>query len=292
MNFNLLKTFIKVAEFGSFTKASHQLKQPKSRVSRSISRLEEDLGTELIKRNTRSISLTDKGKTLYQETQSLIHELERTVESLADESKEVSGTLSISAPIDFGEDVLPNLICEFTQINPQVDFRVHLSDSFIDLTANNIDVALRAGKLKNSSLKQKKITDTQFILVASSDYLELMGTPKSWSDIGRHKVLSYWNETKQDPLDQMYQQYGFSPSVRANSFPMLKKLAIEAKGIALLPNTMCIKEIRTNTLIRVLPSWGHEKAPLQVVFSASKNLPKKTRAFIDFIANKKDLIFS
>ncbi|MBC76351.1 MAG: hypothetical protein CME64_10085 [Halobacteriovoraceae bacterium] len=292
MNFNLLKTFIKVAEFGSFTKAAHQLKQPKSRVSRSISRLEEELKAELIKRNTRSISLTDKGKTLYQETQSLIHELERAVESIADEGQEVSGTLSISAPIDFGEDVLPNLIGEFTQNNPQVDFRVLLSDSFVDLTANNIDVALRAGKLKDSSLKQKKITDTQFILVASANYLDLMGTPNSWCDIKRHKVLSYWNEIKLDPLDQMYQQYGFSPSVRANSFPMLKKLAIESKGIALLPNTMCLKEIKTGALVRVLPGWGHEKAPLQVVFSASKNLPKKTRAFIDFIGSKKDLIFS
>lgn len=288
MNYNLLKVFIKVAELGSFTKAAHQLKQPKSRVSRSILRLEEDLKTELIQRTTRSISLTESGRKLYQETQSLINKLEETVEIFKDDSEEITGILSISAPIDFGEEILPQIFCEFNQLYPGITFKVLLSDSFIDLVAHDIDITFRAGKLKDSNLKQKKIGEAQFVLVASSDYLTLNGVPRTWKDISNLNILSYWNENQQDPLDQMYQQYGFSPLIRTNSFPMLKKLALESKGIALIPSTLCSKELKDGRLIRVIPSWGHKKNPIQLVFSGSKNLPKKTRAFIEFVSEKKD----
>ncbi len=287
MNFNLLKTFIKVAEFESFTKAARQLKQPKSRVSRSIGRLEEDLKTQLIKRSTRSISLTESGKNLYQETQGLIHQLEQKVESMANSSGEVSGVLSISAPIDFGENIMPNLLCEFSKLYPSVKFKVLLSDAYIDLTANDIDLALRVGRLKDSSLKQKKITEAQLILVASKEYINLKGVPKNWKDLSGHNLLSFYNENHQDPLADMYQMYGISPDMRVNSFPMLKKLVLESKGISVLPNTLCKNEINKGRLIRVLPNWGTQKSPLQVVFSASKNLPPKTRAFIDFLNEKK-----
>lgn len=292
MNYNLLKIFIKVAEFGSFTKAAKQLNQPKSRISRSISRLEEDLKTELIKRSTRSVNLTEAGKNLYQETQGLIHQLEKKVESIAHKSDEISGTLSISAPLDFGENVMPNLICEFTEIYPQINFRILLSDSYLDLMANDIDLALRVGRLKDSALKQKKITDTQLILVASKEYIDLKGRPKSWDEVSGYDLLSFWNENHQDPLEKMYKKYSLSPTIRANSFPMLKQLALASKGIALLPDTLCQREMNNRELIRILPTWGHTKSPLQIVFSGSRNLPKKTRAFIDFLTEKKDLFSS
>lgn len=287
MNFNLLKTFIKVAEFESFTKAAHQLKQPKSRVSRSIGRLEEDLKVQLIKRSTRSISLTEAGKELYQGTQGLIHQLEQKVESMSNSSEEVSGVLSISAPIDFGENIMPNLICEFSKIYPSVKFKILLSDAYVDLAANDIDLALRIGKLKDSSLKQKKITETQLILVASKEYINLKGLPKSWEDFPDHNLLSFYNENHQDPLGDMYQMYGIIPEMRVNSFPMLKKLVLDSKGIAILPSTLCKKEISTGRLLRVLPNWGTHTSPLQVIFSSSKNLPPKTRAFIDFLTEIK-----
>ncbi len=289
MNYNLLKVFIKVAEFGSFTKAAHQLKQPKSRVSRSILRLEEELNTELIKRSTRSISLTEAGKNLYQDTHLLMEQLDKKIDSFSDESDLVSGTISISAPISFGENILPQLICEFNKIYPQINFRVMLSDTYVDLAANDIDLALRAGKIKDSSLKQKKLADTQLILVASPDYLKLKGEPKSWEDIKDHTILSFNNENKQDPLSEIYQQYGFSPFMRANSFPMLKQLALAGTGIVIIPSTNCNKELKNGTLKKVLPKWWQEKNPLHVVFSPSKNLPLKTRAFIDFLVENKDV---
>lgn len=289
MNYNLLKTFIKVAEFGSFTKAAHHLKEPKSRVSRSIIRLEEELGTELIRRSTRSIGLTEAGKNLYQETHGLINQLERKVELIASKAEELSGTLSLSAPIDFGENTLPVLLCKFSEIHPLINFEILLSDSYVNLTANNIDIALRVGNLKDSALKQKKLADTQLILVASAEYAILKGLPKKWEDFVNHNVLSFYNENHQDPLGQFYQMYGFSPSIRVNSFPMLKRLALESKGIALLPDTLCKKEMKNGVLVRVLPKWGHQKSPLQIVFSASQNLHPRTRAFIDFISEKKEL---
>lgn len=281
-----MKTFIKVAEFESFTKAAHQLKQPKSRVSRSIARLEEDLRTQLIKRSTRSISLTEAGKNLYQETQGLIHQLEQRVDSMGNNSNEVSGTLSVSAPIDFGDGILPNLLCDFSKRFPKIKFKVLLSDAYIDLTANDIDVALRVGKLKDSSLKQKKLTETQLILVASKVYIDLKGLPTKWEELSGHNLLSFYNENHPDPLAEIYQMYGINPEMRVNSFPMLKKMALESRGIAVLPSTQCKIEVGKGELLRVFPKWATEKSPLQAVFSASKNLPPKTRAFVDFLAEQ------
>ncbi|MGH1467737.1 MAG: LysR family transcriptional regulator [Bdellovibrionales bacterium] len=291
MNFNLLKSFIKVAEFGSFTKAAKQLKQPKSRVSRSIGRLEEDLGTELIRRNTRSISLTEAGTKLYQETQGLINQLEKKVELISIDSQGISGTLSVSAPLDFGDNVMPAILCDFAKVHPHINFKILLSDSYVDLTANDIDVALRVGNLKDSSFKQKKLTDTQLILVASSEYLSLKGLPKKWEDFKDHNLLSFYNENHQDPLEQFYQLYSISPNICVNSFPMLKKMAIASEGIVILPNTMCKKQMTENTLVRVLPKWGHTKSPLQAVYSSNKNLHPKTRAFIDFLSENKKKYF-
>jgi DNA-binding transcriptional LysR family regulator len=287
INLNLLKTFIKVAEFGSFTKAAHQLKQPKSRVSRSIAKLEEDLRVQLINRSTRSISLTEAGKELYKETQGPIHQLEQKIDSISSSSGEISGVLSVSAPIDFGENIMPKLISEFSKLYPKVKFKILFSDAYVDLTANDIDLALRVGRLKDSSLKQKKITDTQLILIANKKYIELKGVPKSWKDIADYNLLSFYNENHQDPLSEIYEKYGLEPKMRVNSFPMLKKLVLESKGIAVLPNTLCETEVSEGQLIRVMPNWGTQKSPLQVVFSSSKNLPPKTRAFIDFLTHKK-----
>lgn len=292
MNYNLLKVFIKVAEFKSFTKAATQLNQPKSRVSRSIARLEDDLKIQLIKRSTRSISLTEAGLKLYQQTHQIFHQLEKRIEKITDGQFVVSGTLSISAPLDFGESILPNLLDEFAKIHPDVTFKVLLSDSYVDLTALDIDVALRVGKLKDSSLKQKKLTDTQLILVASKDYLSINSTPTSWKEIQKHKLLSFYNENHQDPLKKICQTHNIAPAISINSFPMIKQLVLDSKGIGLLPNTLCYKELRNAELVRVLPQWGHQKSPLQVVFSSSKNLPRKTRAFLDFLTEKKTILFN
>lgn len=291
MNFNLLKTFIKVAEFGSFTKAARQLKQPKSRVSRSISRLEEDLKVELIRRSTRSLSLTEAGKKLYMETQGLIHQLEKKIKELSKDEEEISGVLSISAPIDFGESVMPKLLSEFSMIHPKVTFRILLSDSYIDLTAHDIDIALRVGRLPDSNMKQKKLTETELILVASKEYENLKGLPQKWEDMANYELLSFYSENHQDVLSEMYQIYGLSPAMRINSFPMLRKLALDSRGIAVLPNAMCKKDLTQEDLIRVIPEWSHRKSPLQMVFSPNKNLPSITRAFVDFVYERRKTFF-
>lgn len=289
MNLNLLKSFIKVAEFGSFTKAARHLHQPKSRVSRSVARLEEELNLELIKRTTRAISLTEAGKSLYQGTQGPLFQLERKMESLSSEGESISGTLSLSAPLDFGDSLLPQLICEFSKQYPDIKFKVFLSDSYVDLVSNDIDLALRVGNLKDSSLKQKRLTDAKLILVASPAYLSLRGSPKKWSELSGHEVHSFFNENQNDPLGEIFQKYKFSPAMRINSFPMLKQLACHSKGIVILPNTICKKELNEGTLVRVMPHWSHQKSPLQIVYSASRGLPLKTRTFIDFLFSNKEM---
>ncbi|MCO4793486.1 MAG: LysR family transcriptional regulator [Bacteriovoracaceae bacterium] len=288
MNLNLLKTFIKVAELGSFTKAAKLLNQPKSRVSRTITRLEEDLRVELIKRSTRSISLTEAGLNLFQETRCLIADLESKIETITSEGEDITGVLSIAAPIDIGESFLSPLLNEFKQVHPNISFRIFLSDSYTDLTAYNIDVAIRVGNLKDSSLIQKKLVSSQLILAASSDYLHKMGTPKSLKDLKNHNVISFFNENQTDPLSEIYKKYSVEPVYRVNSFPLIKDLISESSGIGIIPNTICKREFSSGKFIHILKQWAHEKSTIQLVYPPTKNIPPKTRAFVDFIYERRD----
>ena len=291
MNLNLLKIFIKVAEFGSFTKAAKHLNQPKSRVSRSIARLEEELKVELIKRNTRSIHLTKAGENLYKKTYFQLSQIEETTNNFNKNEEEVSGTLTLSAPTDFVNYLLPEMVEEFSELHPKLSFKIHLGNSFVNLNTMDIDVAFRIGKLKDSSLKQKMMANTSFILVATKDYINLKGLPSSWEDLKDHKIMSYWNEMQNDPLDNYYKKYDIKSFIQINSFPLLKKSAIESKGIVLLPNVYCKKEVDNGKLLRVFPEWKNQVKPLQLVFSNNKNLSKKTRAFIDFVVSKKGILY-
>tara|TARA_B100001248_G_scaffold262731_2_gene261836 strand:- start:6082 stop:6957 length:876 start_codon:yes stop_codon:yes gene_type:complete len=291
MRLNLLKTFIKVADLGSLTKAAQQLHQPKSRVSRSLARLEEDLGFTLMNRTTRSLSLTEEGRRLYQQTHTLLNDLESRLDNFSKTEEEPSGTLSISAPTDFAQNFLPSLLCLFSESYPHLQYRIHLSDDYVDLAAYDIDVAFRAGNLKDSSLKQKKISISQLILVASKDYLNIRGRPDAVAKLKQHAVFSYYNENTLDPLMDIYKRYQLQPTLRSNSFPLLKAMALEGKGIAILPDITCRKELREKTLEQVLPTWHARKGHLQLVYSAQKKLPPKLRCFIDFVAKNIDSIY-
>lgn len=289
MNLNLLKIFVKVAQLGSYTKASKLLNMPKSRISRAISRLEEDQQVELIRRSTRSLALTESGLRLYQDTRGLLDELESKIESVASGPGGIKGTLSLSAPVDMGQNILPKLIGEFSQRYPQIKFRIHLSDSYIDLNAFDIDVAIRAGNLKDSALKQKKLGQAQLILVASFDYLQRWGVPKNLKELKNHQLISFFNENQVDPLGDICHQYQITPLYRVNSFPLIKRLVRESKGIGILPDTLCFKELREGKLVRVLPQWCEKKSTIQAVYLASKNLSPKIRAFLDFLAEKENI---
>ena len=286
IDLNLLKSFNKVAKLGSYTKAALILNQPKSRVSRAISRLEDELSVQLIRRTTRAISLTEEGKILYHSTKELLHQLDQSISTTTLSSQEVKGILTISAPEDFAHAAFGTIITEFSELYPDIQLKIQLTNSLIDLTKDDIDLAIRIGKLKDSSLKQRKIGEVEMVPIASPDYLRRYGFPKNKEDLKNHKVLSFYNENRPHIVNETFGGIKTNPFILCNSFPMLKILALQCKGIALLPNFLCQKEIINKKLVHVLPDWKQRRVPIQIVYPQTSIPSAKIRVFIDYLASK------
>ncbi|MDA8792099.1 LysR family transcriptional regulator [Bacteriovoracaceae bacterium] len=289
MNLNLLNTFLKVSELKSFTQAAKILQQPKSRVSRNISQLERDLKIDLIKRTTRSFSLTTDGERLYRETKPILLKLLNRVDQISNSQNDIQGTLSLTGPIDIGQTILPKLLNKFSSKYPKIQFQLHLTDHYVDLAGMNIDVGIRVGNLKDSTMKQKILAKAKLILVCSPEYLGKDSLKFSVKDLQDYSIISFYNENQTDPLTKIYKEHKIVPRFRVNSFPTIKNMMMQNMGIGILPDIICQQELREKKLIQLLPHWSYQKSTIQAVYSNSKNISPKIRAFIDFLIEEKQV---
>ena len=277
LDYNLLKTFAKVSELGSFTKAAKVLNQPKSRVSRAIARLEEEVGVELIRRTTRRTSLTNVGQELYEGITPHLNGIRDELIRVGEKQEEMVGTIRITTADSFAQYILPQIICEYNSKYPKVKVEVVITNQYLDLVEENIDLAFRAGKLQSSSLIQKKFMATSFILVCSRAYINKYSSPSSIEDLKNHRFLSF------KPIEKTFIDRGINleASVTTDSFPMLLKMALEGSGITILPNFLCEKHLVSNELVRVIPSWEIQSSNHHILYPPTKNLSKKVREFIN-----------
>lgn len=283
MDLNLLKTFAKVSELGSFTKAAELLKQPKSRVSRAISRLENELEVELIRRTTRQISLTNEGREFYQNIQKLIDKLEEEVENIYDKKKEISGILRITAPEDLGQSILLDIIAKYNDLYPDVEVQTILTGEYLDLTKENIDLAFRVGKLEDSNLIQRSFKEVHFIAIASREYIQRYGIPRSAQELKEHKLLTFrsFDFNQIAGIDEEKVDYKYR--INTSSIPMLLNLAINGNGVTIVPSFYCEDLVRTGKLVHIFPKWQGPIHTIRILYTPTSNLSKRTRAFLDLV---------
>ncbi len=278
---NLLKTFCKVAELGSFSKAALALKQPKSRVSRAISRLEESLKTSLIRRTTRAFSLTDQGHQFFQRLNPILTELNTEIQRLDAESEEVSGTLRITSPDDIALYLLERVIFDFSQLYPNVNFHIDLSNDILDLTSDNIDLAFRIGRLKDSTYIQSFLSDIHLVMVASQTYLDKKPKIKVKKDLLDHKFLLLGSNERSMKLKGLHQKP--KNITTASQFPLLYNMVKAGHGIGVIPDFYCKNDINSGAVTQLFKDWNIMKTKLHLVYPSKKNLPKRVRLFIDFV---------
>ena len=276
MDYNLLKIFGKVAELGSFTKAAKVLNQPKSRVSRAISRLEAELGVHLIRRTTRKTSLTNLGEEFYKKTTPLLNSIQNEIINVTNQQEEMSGLLRITAPQDIGDSLLPQIIAAFNSKYPNVEIQTLITNEILDLTKENIDISFRAGKMQDSSLIQKKLMTASFIAVCSKKYLAQFGQPKV-TDLTNHKFL-YFKGLEKNFFEKNVK---IEPIVTSDSISMLLSLALNDVGITFIPEYICQKELLSGDLIRVLPDLKSQTGHIHILYHSSKNTPVKIKKFIE-----------
>ena len=275
--------FVKVIQAGGFSAAARLLGMPATTVSAKIARLEERLGTTLIQRSTRKMHVTGAGEAYYAHCVEALRALEAAESELAAATAEPSGTLRITAPSDISQVVLPPIIEQFLLRYPKTSIDLIATNTQLDLLAEGIDLALRAGpSMKDSNLQTRTFGAAQLKLFASDAYLAAHGMPATPADLTAHEVMAH----SRFPAGMLLLSNGrdsfeLKPNGRARADDMqtLRALAVRGVGIALLPDFP--GAIADKLLRHVLPAYGTQSGKLHFVFPGGKYTPMTVRAFID-----------
>jgi DNA-binding transcriptional LysR family regulator len=287
MDLNQVRVFVQVVEAGSFTAAGTRLGMPKSTVSARVSQLEEHLGVRLLQRTTRSLGLTDAGAAFFDRCARIVADLDEAERSITDLAAAPRGTLRVTAPIEFSMSILGDLVAGFGERFPEVSIEVVVSDRVVDLVDEGIDLAIRAGRLKESSLIARRLARITTHLWASPGYLERHGTPKSPRQLERHACLLFSSLPEPDQWS-LHDRRGKEVAVRVrgvlsvNSLHTVRDAAARGMGIALLPLFLTSGEDSAG-LTRVLPAWSGAESALHAVYPSSRYLSPKVRAFVDYL---------
>lgn len=282
-NYQLLAVFVAVAEQASFTKASRKLGIGKGSVSRAITELEQQLGTELLHRTTRAVSLSTAGAALYERVAQHIKGLDDALVELPERSADPSGDLRMTAPQDFGNIVLADMLTQFVRRYPQIRVDVRLTNARVDLVAEGFDLAIRAapGTLKDSTLTARRLGTSPTGFFAAPSYLARRGKPRQFAESGHDWILH--------PALRAAAKLGADAPVRfmSDDFLFIRDLAREGGGIAALGRFMAAPYVRDGLLEELTladaPRWG---GALYLVYPSSGQVPRKVTAFRDFLIER------
>lgn len=292
LDLNSIAIFVQVARCGSFAEASRRLGIPTNTLSRRVQDLETQLGTRLMQRSTRKLSLTGAGQEFLDRCAGAVEGLVDAGQALMSRSEEPSGLVRVAAPADFFDFFPMEWLTTFLVEHPLVKVEFVLSDSRADLISDRIDVAIRGGVLEDSGLFARQVLDPgSDCLVASPSYIAARGTPSKLEDLVSHDGLVFaspsgrtiWRLSGPDGTVSEVQVGGrFS----ANTTQSLRKAALAGLGIALLPSTMTRRELRTGLLVPVLPQFRRKGHGVHLVYASRRHLPSAVTAFIELVARR------
>ncbi len=286
MDLNHLTLFEAVARTSSFSGAAKELRLPKSSVSRGIARLEEELGTQLLLRTTRQVSLTSAGTALYDRITPLLRQVGAALGELPEREEEPAGRLRVTAPVDLGVLMLADVVTRFTARYPAVTVDLHLTGRVVDLVAEKFDVALRvASSLKDSTLVARRVAPIVVQLFASPLYLARRGTPRSEAELAAHDWVAFRGGPQKLKLGGPREAVGVEPRERilCDDLLFVRDAIAAGAGVGLLPTFVAEPERIAGKLVRVLPRLERQIGSLHVVTPAAKHVPRKVTAFRDLI---------
>jgi DNA-binding transcriptional LysR family regulator len=280
--------FVAVVESGSFSRAAERLGQANSAISRAIKKLESKLGVNLLNRTTRQLSLTEEGERYFRRIQGVLQEMAAAETEVMEAKLTPRGVLRIDAATPVMLHFVMPMIKPFRERYPEITLSLVSSETFINLIERKVDVAIRVGKLTDSSLRARPIFTSYRKLIASPDYLARYGIPETAEDLKNHTCLGFtepaslntWPVAAQDG-----QLYEIDCDISSNSGETLKHLCLSGNGIASLSDFMIAKELESGELVEVLAS---KRLPVETPFSAvyysDRAVSTRIRAFIDFVS--------
>jgi DNA-binding transcriptional LysR family regulator len=290
LDLNQVFLFVEVVRAASFAAAARRLGMPANSVSRHIQQLEADVGSRLIHRSTRKLTLTAAGRTFFERCAAPVSELAQAGQASMDDHKLPGGLVRVAAPADFFDLFQIEWVAEFLAAHPRVRMEFVLDDAKTDLVGESIDLALRAAHLVDRNHVGHKLLSTYFGLVASPSYLAARGVPTSLESLHEHDCLPQSNRT--GPVAWHLQGPGGASEIQvssrflANTARAVLRAAVAGLGIALLPHPVTAADVQAGRLSRVLPECLREGADLYAVCVSRRQIPRAVSAFIEFAAGK------
>lgn len=278
--------FLAVVDTGSFTAASRRLGLAKSNVSRRVARLEQQLGARLLERTTRRLRLTEVGETYHVHVTGAVQQLAEAASSVSQIQGEPRGRLRISAPADWNE-TMGRLVAEFSAHYPHIQVEVDLTQRRVDLVAEGFDLALRAGKLEDSSLIARSVGEGEAHLYASPVYLERRGEPRTPASLAEHAFVLFRGRQGELRLqlagpDGAHDEVVVTGLISALDFGFVRHALLHGAGIGLLPDSLGAHELEAGRLRLVLPQCSLGRSSFHVVYPSTRFLSPKVRVFVDF----------
>jgi len=282
-----LRSFIAVVDSGSFYKAADLLEASTAAVSRRVSGLESALGVRLLNRTTRKIELTQAGLQFYNDIIIIFDSLTEAEERIQQGREVIKGTLRMAAPLSFGIICLSKVLSSFMKRHSELKIQLQLDDRRTDLVAENIDIAIRIGVLKDSTLVATPIAQIPLAFCASPEYLAKYGEPKTPEELNNHNCLHYslinsnegWPYTKDGITHNIEVDGTFS----ANNGDVLTNAAIDGIGIALIPSFIAADGLANGRLITVLSDFAPKPLGLYAIKLSRKYTPTKVKVMIEYL---------
>lgn len=279
-----IRAFVAVVDAGSFTAAAARLRISNKLVSKYVASLEAQVGATLLNRTTRSLSLTEAGTRYLEAARRVLAGIDELDAVLLQDSGELAGQLRVTAPATFGEMFIAALTADFVAEHPRLSIDLELTDRYVNLSAEGFDVAIRIGNLGDSSMIGSRIGQTEPCVVASPLYLMQHGCPETPEDLRQHDVI-------RDTNDSTLSRASFSRAdhhvtialqgrIAVNSAGAVTRLALEGKGIAVVPRFAVEAELRAGNLRRLLPEWHATRLDVQALHPRQLFTPPRVTAYI------------
>ncbi|MFM2475712.1 LysR family transcriptional regulator [Celerinatantimonas sp. MCCC 1A17872] len=282
------RMFVAVMEQGSFIKAAKRLGTSAGQASKLISKLEQELDIQLFKRTTRALSPTDVALSYYERVKTLLEEFDALDASVRNIARNPSGKLTISAPSSFGPTQLTPVLMRFASQYPQIELDVNFTDRLVNLVNEGFDLAIRIGKLDDSSLMARKLGDIRVAVVASPEYLAKQGRPNHWQQLANHAQII-------DSNSRTPRLWRFCENGQDYDLPVKGRLRMSdphaclqavcaGLGVAQLPIFVASKALQEQQIEIILQEYEMPPLGLYVIYPPARHLAQKSRVLIDFLS--------
>lgn len=288
--FASMKVFTAVVDAGSFARAADRLDMSKAMVSKYVSNLEDHLGTRLLNRTTRRLSMTESGSAYYQRCVQILSDVQEAEQAAGHLSAVPRGTLKITMPLAYGLHRLGPLMADYVARYPEVKLEMSLSERRVDLIEEGFDLAVRIGALPESGLIARKLGSVRAVACASPAYLKAHGTPATPDDLAGHSCLGYTYTNSGDEWRMHHageeRAIPIRGSIKADNGDMLRLAAISGAGLIFQPLFIVADDLQAGRLVEVLADYPSAELGIYALYPSRKHLSAKVRTFVDFLVER------